>query len=253
MELNISTIIMGLLGGILIAITGYLKSGEKFVLVKAVQTAVLGGIAGAVLGFTGVQVTDANLAVQILAFGGLSGGIALAVENILKWLGVLTSTTAKPIIVNENAPKSSGTTVPFTPTPAFPAGKAAILGIYGDSAKGNEPKASVSFDVNQVPQMFFDFQTLVTGKVIFSMFIDGLPLKDWSEQGAQLTNVGQKQSLGFWIPQKFRTVGGHVVTIRSGHLEGAENITPGGSDSYVVYDASQDFAMAFTGVKSQTE
>jgi len=92
MEFNIQTMIIGLLGGAVIAATGYLKSGETFVPLKMVQTTILGGIAGAVIGFTGVQVTDANLAVQIAALGGMSGGIAIGIENLLKWLKLSPAT-----------------------------------------------------------------------------------------------------------------------------------------------------------------
>jgi hypothetical protein len=190
---------------------------------------------------------------------GLSPALASALEQLQK--GATTGTAAEATSVPSVAADATAATektdstaaapaADFKATPEFPAGKAIITGIYTDSASAHVPAAVVTVDVNQVPELFAEFQALVTGKVIYSIQIDGNDLKDCQEEGINLTKVGDKVPIAFWIPQKYRTVATHIITIRQGHLEGAENTTTGGSDSVVVYDTTETFALIMTGTKT---
>lgn len=127
-----------------------------------------------------------------------------------------------------------------------------ILGIYGDSAYAHPPAPMASFDVNQVPEMFFDYLPKQNGEVVFCVEIDGVELKDCSEQGTNVeieTDPKQiaRRAFPFWIPPQYRTVGNHVVTVKAGHVETYRNLL---LQSCVrpVWDISQNFTLTFTGI-----
>jgi len=76
---------VGIASGLILSVAGYLKSydktgyKEKFDFVKFGTTAVLGGIVGGIVGFTGMQ---ADVVTVIL----VDAGIVTIVENALKAL-----------------------------------------------------------------------------------------------------------------------------------------------------------------------
>jgi hypothetical protein len=161
-----------------------------------------------------------------------------------------TNTASAQAASTEQAKASLETTVTGT-TPSYAAGKGNVLGIYPNSASSGTPAASYTCDINQVPEMFADILCLVTGKLIYSIFIDGSELKDCQKLGMDLKAVGTKYPVAFWIPQAYRTAGTHLITFKTGHMEGAENISTGGSDSTVVFDGAVDFSLVITGTKKE--
>ena len=130
-----------------------------------------------------------------------------------------------------------------------------VLGIYGHSAYAEPAKQDVEFDVNQVPMMFFDVVPLVTGRAFVAMFVDGQPLKDHQEQIMNVSvggsgSVVERRAYDFWIPQKFRTVGKHTVTIRVGVFD-TFKVWGLFSSQRVVWVDSKTFGLTFTGIKAQ--
>lgn len=251
-----------------------MTDGESFSLEKFLPTMGIGALASIVLYLAAgaMPSLDSVLAqIELMMPGGapsmtvIISALLVVYNTYMKGTGATTTTTtaatqaatteqAKSTLAGTGTSTSTETTpVAFEPSPVSPAGKGIILGIYGHSASGGTPSATATFDVNQVPEIFFDIQTVVTGKIMMSLFIDGKSLKDWSEQGVALTTIGEKIPLAFWIPQNYRTVGTHIITIMTGHLTGAQSIASGGTDSKTVWDASQDFGLIFTGTKIPTD
>lgn len=237
-------------------------AGETFNAQKFLETLGLGALAGFALYVASSAVPDINTIItqiESLAPGGTISASAclaalLAVWNwFTKFLAsnstASTNTAATQAATTEQA-KASLEAATGT-TPAYAAGKGTILGIYGGSASGATPAASFTVDINQIPEMFADIQCLVTGKIMLAIKIDGVLLKDCEELGLDLKTVGAKYPIAFWIPQKYRTAGTHIITIQTGHLEGQQSIAAGGSDSKVVYDGAQDFGLTFTGTKKE--
>lgn len=78
-------ILSGIIGGIVFALSGAfkaLKEGEKPDLIKFLTTAILGGIVGGIMGFTGIPFTESNFTTQVVLFGFLT----VIIENVLKGL-----------------------------------------------------------------------------------------------------------------------------------------------------------------------
>lgn len=68
----------GIVGGVAYGLTGFFKAKtEKFDVMKFGTTLVVGAISGLVVGFTGMTVDAASLAVS-------SAGITVMVENVFK-------------------------------------------------------------------------------------------------------------------------------------------------------------------------
>lgn len=237
------------------------SAGESFDAAKFLQTMGLGGLAALVLYVASAAVPDVDTIIkqiELLAPGGVPSMSVILAALLAVWNGLskkvtettaTVSTAATQAATTEQA-KASLDTATGT-TPAYAAGKGTILGIYPNSASGGTPSPSYTCDVNQVPEIFADILALVTGKIIYSIKIDGVALKDNQEMGLDLKAVGTKYPIAMWIPQLYRVAGTHIITIQTGHLEGAENTTTGGTDSKVVYDGAADFALIFTGTKKE--
>jgi len=76
------TIVVAILAAIIFAASGYLKSSgtENFETPKFVATIAVGAIVGAFMYASGLPVTEANVATQLVAYAG----IVAVVENVLK-------------------------------------------------------------------------------------------------------------------------------------------------------------------------
>jgi hypothetical protein len=237
-------------------------AGETFDQTKFLQTIGLGALAAFVLYVGTLTIPDVNTIVtyiETLAPGGIPSMSAilaalLVVFNSLFKSGTTaattTSTAATQAATTEQAKASLETTTGTTPS--YAAGKGTFLGIYGNSVSGGTPAPSFTCDVNQIPEIIAEIVTLVSGKLVCSVKIDGMPLKDCQEITLNLKEPGIKNWLPMWIPQAYRTPGSHIITIQTGHLEGAATSITGGSlDSKIVYDGAVDFALIFTGVKKE--
>jgi len=238
-------------------------AGEEFNATKFLQTMGLGGLAALVLYFASAAVPDVDAIItqiELLAPGGVPSMSVILAALLAVWNGLskkvtstaaTTSTAAAQAATTEQAKASlaTETTSVTGTTPSYAAGKATILGIYGNSVSGGTPAPSFTCDVNMVPEIIAEVMTIVSGKLVCSLKIDGMPLKDCQEIVLNLNDVGKKNWIPMWIPQAYRTVGSHIITIQTGHLEGAENIATGGSDSKIVYDGAVDYSLVFTGTK----
>jgi hypothetical protein len=243
------------------------SAGESFDAAKFLQTMGLGGLAALVLYVASAAVPDVDTIIkqiELLAPGGVPSMSVILAALLAVWNGLskkvtettaTVSTAATQAATTEQA-KASLATAPVTSevtgtTASYAAGKATFLGIYANSVSGGTPTPSLTFDVNQIPEIIAEVMTLVTGKLVCSVKIDGQPLKDCQEITLNLTEVGKKNWLPMWIPQAYRTAGTHILTIQTGHLEGAENITTGGTDSKIVYDGAVDYSLVLTGTKKE--
>lgn len=230
------------------------SAGETFDANKLLQALGLGVLATAALYIANGVVPGVDTVLQYMTqyAGGNEAGLAAigaAMWGLFDQYILRGRATGTPLISSVSSAGETTTNTPATGSPSFAAGLATILGIYGGSASGNPPAPSQTYDVNQVPQMFYDLQTIQTGKVMLSVAVDGNPLKDCEEDGIDLKEIGQKLPRPFWIPQKYRTAGPHVVTVRMGHLEGPQSLA-GAGDSLTVWDSSASFALTFTGAKA---
>ena len=225
-------------------------AGESFEATKFLQTLGLGGLAALVLYFASAAIPDVDSVItyiETLAPGGVPSMSVILAALLAVWNGISKKTTTSTIsTATEQAATTEQTKSSLATSASVP--KASILGIYGGSASGGVPTASVTCDVNQVPELFFDIQTLVTGKLMVAMKIDGTDLKDWGESNLKLNTVGEKLPLAFWIPQKFRVSGTHIITINLGHAEEVP-LSASPADPNVIWDSSQDFALILTGTK----
>ncbi len=190
-------------------------------------------------------------------------GIAALVVVALSYLygknvGVKTTAAATTAPAEPAAPAATPASVPapVATVPAkttegrLPDAKVTVIGIYGDTASGNIPGPSYTCDVNQVPELFADLQVLVTGSGFYSIFIDNAPLKDNAMQNFKATTIGEKIPISFWIPQKYRVPGDHIVTITTGaETTNDFGLNDGKAEIPVVF-TSQNFGLKFTGVKA---
>jgi hypothetical protein len=132
----------------------------------------------------------------------------------------------------------------------FDPGEVTIPGIYGHSASGGVPQPEQTFDVNQVPTMFFDYQVVKPGSPVFAVLIDGQLIKD-SVNNTNLPPPGQKRPYAFWIPMKYRTPGRHEITVEFGYTEYKQGfLLFFGGGERVVVTKTWKFGLVFTGTPS---
>jgi len=189
---------------------------------------------------------------------GIAALVAIALSYYYgKNVGVKTTTSAAAGPAAPDAPAATKVAEPV-PAPAAPAkntegrlpdAKVTVLGIYGDSASAHVPAPSLTCDVNQIPEMFADLQVLATGSGFYSIYMDNEPLKDNQMQNIRARSVGEKIPISYWIPQKHRIPGDHVITIKTG-AETTETfgLNDGKVEIPVIF-TSQDFGLKFTGQK----
>lgn len=240
-------------------------AGESFDATKFLQTMGLGALASLVLYFASAAVPDVDAIItyiETLAPGGVPSLSVILAALLAVWNGITknvsatpaTSTAATQAATTEQAKSTLATAAVSSEvtgtTASYAAGKATFLGIYANSVSGGTPTPSLTFDVNMIPEIIAEVMTLVTGKLVCSVKIDGQPLKDCQEITLNLAEVGKKNWIPMWIPQAYRTAGTHILTIQTGHLEGAENIQTG-ADSKIVYDGAVDYSLILTGVKKE--
>jgi len=236
-------------------------AGETWKTEKFLQTIGLGALAAFALYIATSAIPDVNSIVtyiETLAPGGTlsMSAILAALLAVWNWFskslsGTATTNTASAQAASTEQAKASLETTTGT-TPSYAAGKGTFLGVYGNSVSGGTPAPSFTCDVNQIPEIIAEIVTLVSGKLVCSVKIDGMPLKDCQEITLNLKDPGVKNWLPMWIPQAYRVPGCHIITIQTGHLEGAAtSITGGGLDSKIVYDGAVDFALIFTGTKKE--
>jgi len=130
-----------------------------------------------------------------------------------------------------------------------------ILGLYGHSAYHYPPQPEVSFDVNQIPEIFFDYLPKVDGPIVFGVEIDGNELKDCQSDGTNVSvvtedNEVKRRAFPMWIPQKYRIVARHVITVKTGHVETYRDFFLRLRER-VAWDTRKDFGLTFTGTKSR--
>lgn len=208
---------------------------EPFSVEKTITTVGTGIVVGLLQGLAGMAVDPAT----ITTWSAFDSLVIVAASKII---GPKTS-TVPPASSTEPAavvPVASHV-IPDGGEPPFPGGRVQVLGIYGGSANSNLPKPSHTCDVNQVPEMYFDTLTIVTGTVMMRIGIDDSELKDWGMMGADLKTIGQKLPWAFWIPQQYRVPGQHVVRIITGY------VTAQG----VVWTDTHEYPLTFTGTKRQ--
>jgi len=128
-----------------------------------------------------------------------------------------------------------------------PVGDATVVGIYGGSYRSNEPKPQWDCDTYQIPEMFFDYIGVTSGKVRYSVLLDDIELND----STCLVNIDPnepRKAIPFWVPQKFRMPGRHKVTVRQGHIEvKAAYMFFGRRKEIPVVDKEYTFVLNITG------
>jgi hypothetical protein len=109
MAYDYGLIMAGIIGGVFFGGIGYFRAwrgGESFEIKKFAPTVIFGGIVGALMGLTGIQITEQNFAAQ----SALYGGLGLIIQFIFQ--GVVTKpATEGYILVTSGDPK----TAPFDP------------------------------------------------------------------------------------------------------------------------------------------
>jgi len=136
---------------------------------------------------------------------------------------------------------------PIPPT-STSGGKVTVAGIYGGSAAGDTPQKQLSFDINQIPNLFFDLIGVETGQFSIKMAIDGIIQKKWvpdnqSNTGnfvGKVTAVGERLPFGFYL-WNAAVPGTHIITISTGQFDNT-----GKNPSWFTSD---NFSITLTGTK----
>jgi hypothetical protein len=107
-------------------------------------------------------------------------------------------------------------------------GRAKVAGIYGGSAAGNVPQQSLTFNINQVPNLFFDLIGITTGVIALKMDIDGKTMVKWMPDiisvdggvfNAVVNKVGERMPFGFNLWNAGYVPGTHIITIYTGQFD----------------------------------
>jgi hypothetical protein len=221
---------MLLLGGIVYVTAMFvyrkIAQGESFDLQKYGQTfgyvAIVALIAYVT---TGALPNFEEILNQVLESGipGLDAILTLATALIIgivqkvSRIGTTTTTTA---VVSS----TSGTTANST---SVSTGAGKVQGIYGGSARGDTPKAAITYDVNMVPTLFFDIQASATGAAAAQLIIDNVIQKEFmpDTQGVEpmitvkFNAIGEILPVAFYLDQKYRTTGDHSISLRMGRFD----------------------------------
>lgn len=199
---------------------------------------------------TGATWVTSSVSAFLVVAGSQLGAIASAALTLaLAFINHTQSATPTP--ATQATPATATPAITGTNLGPLPDGSVTVLGIYGNSASSATPQPSFACDVNQVPMIFADFKCLVTGSGIYSILIDGAPLKDNEEMAFKVNTVGATMPRDFWIPQKYRTVGTHTLTFITGNMH---YVTPGASndkETKFVAANTQTFNLVLTGVKNE--
>lgn len=127
-------------------------------------------------------------------------------------------------------------------------GRVTIAGIYGGSAAGNTPAASLTFNINQIPNLFFDAIGVTTGVVAVRMQIDGKIMVKWMPDiisgddgifNIKVNKVGERMPFGFNLWNAGQVAGTHIINISTGQFD-----TNGKIDKWLTSD---NFAVTLTG------
>ena len=127
-------------------------------------------------------------------------------------------------------------------------GRGKLTGIYGGSAAGNTPVNSLSFNINQIPTLFFDVIGVETGTIAMKLAIDGVTLLKWTSNNqsttgifnGKVTAVGERMPMAFYLWDNFCVPGAHIVTISIGKFN---------AQGLAVWDETENYTVTLTGTK----
>lgn len=250
-----------LLGGLFYQTTMFIfraiQGGEQFSLQKYALTygyvAILAVITyfatGSIPGVDAVMIqltsvpTVATILPLIMAaiFGIFQQGSRLVGS---KTVATTTTTTETPPGPYANKPASGGDMITVTQYQ----GRGKLTGIYGGSAAGNTPVNSLTYDINQIPTLFFDVIGVETGTIAMRIAIDGVTLKKWTSNNqsdtgiftGKVTTVGERMPMAFYMWDNFCIPGTHIVAISIGKFN---------SQGLAVWDEIENYTVTLTGTK----
>jgi hypothetical protein len=259
MDVQTQLVMILLFGGIIYTTVmfGYrkLSQGQAFDLQRYATT----------LGYVALLALGSYIATGLIPdFAAILVQLEQGIPNAPELMALATSVGLG--IINLFYKKQTGTTTPVPtikpvaasipqPVAATPSnyGIGKVLGIYGGSAKGNEPRMTQSYDVNMIPAMFFDVEVVKAGVVAMELIIDNVVQKKWMPdmqgeepyQTGKFDVVGSKLAYPFsiWYPQA--VVGEHTVNILLGYYD-KDGKNP-------VWVSQTNCKITFTGVKFISE
>jgi hypothetical protein len=153
------------------------------------------------------------------------------------------------------ATKVVATTPTIAPVGSTPAsveqgGRVTVAGIYGGSAAGNTPVQQLTFNINQIPNLFFDLIGVTTGVIALKMSIDGKTMVKWMPDiisgddgvfNAKVNAVGERMPFGFNLWNAGYEPGTHIITIYTGQFDAT-----GKNPKWLTTD---NFVITLTGTK----
>jgi hypothetical protein len=167
---------------------------------------------------------------------------ALAVVALNKVLNMYSAAPAAAPPAGGSAAAAAGPAgIPATGPTGQPVGQVDVLGIYGHSAYHDQPADTATFNVNQVPRLFFNVLVRKPGKVMFGILYDGMPLHNYDEFGEDFENVLDMRPIAFLTSKTNWMPGTHKITIKTGH-----DIEHG-----TAWDEFVEFTLVLTGVPAQ--
>lgn len=120
-------------------------------------------------------------------------------------------------------------TVTPTVTPVVEqGGRCKVAGIYAGTAAGNTPVQQLTFNINAVPNLFFDLIGVTIGVIALKMAIDGKTMVKWmpdiisDEDGVfntMVNKVGERMPFGFNLWNAGYEPGTHIITIYTGQFD----------------------------------
>jgi hypothetical protein len=247
MIVDIQTILLWaiLIGGLVYETTMWIynriKTGEQFSLEKYAMTYGYVALFAVVTYYaTGAIPAVGDVMVNLTAIPDVAAFLPLITALFLG----LFQQGSKKIAARQTTVATVPTITPSGTSGTTAGGRGRVAGIYGGSAAGNTPQNSLTFDINQVPTLFFDLIGVEVGVIAMKIAIDGVVLTKWvsdiisTDNGAftgKVTVVGERMPFAFYMWNNFMVPGTHIVTISTGQFDSTgKNPTWLTSDNFTV-------------------
>jgi hypothetical protein len=221
-------------------------SGEQFSLEKyALTYGYVGLLAIVAYVTTGIIPGVSEIMVQLTSIPDVATILPLIFAVIM---GVFQQ--GSRVIQGGKTVATTATVTPIgEPVVAEQGGRVTVAGIYGGSAAGNTPVQQLTFNINQIPDLFFDLIGVTTGVIALKMAIDGKTMVKWmpniqSDDGvfnAKVNKVGERMPFGFNLWNAAQEPGTHIITISTGQFD-----ANGKNPKWLTTD---NFVITLTGVK----
>jgi hypothetical protein len=248
MIVDIQTVLLWaiLIGGIVYETTMWIyrkiSMGEQFSLEKYALTYGYVGLFAVVTYYvTGVIPSVGDVMINLTEIPNVAAFLPLITALVM---GIFQQGSRK--ISSANKPPEVISASPSAGT----GGKCIIAGIYGGSAASSVPQTALSFDINQIPTLFFDLIGTETGPVALRLSIDGVILKKWvsdiisADNGvftAKIIEIGERMPFAFHMWSNFAVPGTHIVTVSTGQFDA--------TGKSLTWITSDNFSVALTGTK----